>query len=73
VQRSVVVCKGAGLFIDPFRVDAGRDAVVVVVMLNDLSCCDLALHDAWWGHFPLKVLALAITRTIEVGREGWSG
>ena len=63
---------GAGLFIDPFRVDARSGAVVIVVMLNDLSCRDLPLHDAWWGHFPLNVLALAITRTIKVGREGWS-
>ena len=72
MHRSVVVRKGAGLFIDPFRVDAGRDAVVIVVMLNDLSCRNLSLHDAWWGHLPLNVLALAISRTIKVGREGWS-
>ena len=72
VHRSVVVRIGARLFIDPFRVDARGHPMVVVVMLNDVSCRDLSLHDTRWCYLTLNVLALAVTRTIKVGREGWS-
>jgi hypothetical protein len=72
VHRSVVIRIGARLFIDPFRVDSRSDSMVVVVMLNDVSCGDLFFHDARWCYLTLDVLALAITRTIKVGREGWS-
>ena len=67
VHRSVVVRIGARLFIDPFRVDSRSDSMVVVVILNDVSCGDLFFHDARWCY-----LTLDVTRTIKVGREGWS-
>jgi hypothetical protein len=58
--RPIVECIGARFFIDPFRVDARRDGVMVVVMLHNPACRHLSLHDPWWRHFALDVLTLAI-------------
>lgn len=56
-----------GLFIDPFRVDARSDTVMVVVMLYNLPRRHLSLHVAWWRHLALDVLTLAVSRPVKVG------
>jgi hypothetical protein len=71
--RPIVECIGARFFIDPFRVDARRDGVMVVVMLHNPACRHLSLHDPWWRHSALDVLTLAIARAVKVGGEGWRG
>ncbi len=69
MKWSVMERIGARLFINPFRVDARGETVMVVVMLYNLPRRHLALHDAWWRHFALDVLTLAITWSVKVGRE----